>query len=194
MTSVTELAEPVSFDELADSIVEIGGDGHPAEIHGYISGILSAGSRPAVKKWLEQIAEQLGDKTLNETITSVLTRLHNSTLQQLETGDFSIQILLPDDDETLVQRTESLGIWCQSFISGFGQGLSKQNVSEMIEDVLKDFAEISMIEATEEDEESEKLYMEVSEFVRMAWLAIFNEVHGAPAKSAEQAGKGSTLH
>ena len=194
MTSVTELAEPVAFDELADRMVELGSDGHPAEIHGYISGVLSAGGRPEVKKWLEQIAEQIGDKKLDDAMTRVLTRLYDNTLQQLEASDFSIQLLLPDDDESLAQRTESLGVWCQSFISGFGQGLSQQNVSEMVEDVLKDFAEISLIEATEEDEESEKLYMEISEFVRIAWLAVFNDIHDRPESNTEQAGKGSTLH
>ena len=194
MTSVSEPVSPVLFDELADRMVELGGDGHPAEIHGYISGVLSAGDRPSVKDWLEQVAEQLGDKSLSDEITSVLTRLYNQTLQQLESGDFTIQMLLPDDDESLMQRTESLGIWCQSFISGFGQGLKQQDVSEMVEDVLKDFAEISMIEAEEDSEESEKLYMEVSEFVRMAWLAVFNELHNKPESGAALADKNTTVH
>ncbi|OED42124.1 hypothetical protein ACH42_12470 [Endozoicomonas sp. (ex Bugula neritina AB1)] len=194
MTLATESIVPVAFDELADRMVELGGDGHPAEIHGYISGVLSAGGRPVMKTWLEQVAEQMGDKTLNDAMTEVLTRLYKSTLQQLEAGDFSIQVLLPDDDESLAQRTESLGTWCQSFISGFGQGLSQQNVSDMVEDVLKDFAEISLIEATEENEESEKLFVEVSEFVRMAWLAVFNDLHDKSEDDSSTAGKGSTIH
>lgn len=193
MTSATELAAPVRFDELADRLVEFGGDGHPSEIHGFISGVLSAGGRPSVKSWQEQVAEQLGDKKLDEGMTAILTRLHNNTVKQLEAGDFSIQMLLPDDDEPLAQRTECLGVWCQSFISGFGQGLGQRNVSDMVEDVLKDFAEISLIEATEEDEESEKLFVEVSEFVRMAWLAVYNDIHSS-SESAQQAGKGTTLH
>ena len=191
MTSVTE---PVSFDVLADRLVEMGSDGHPAEIHGYVSGVLSAGDRPAVKNWLDQVAEQLGDKTLDDAASDVLTRLYSQTLEQLEAGDFSIQLLLPDDDESLSQRTEALGIWCQSFISGFGQGLSEQNVGEMVEDVLKDFAEISLIEATDEDEEAEKLLMEISEFVRMAWLAVFNEIHNKSESTHQQIDKGTTLH
>ncbi len=192
MTSVSESAKAVTFDELADRLVELGSNGHPSEIHGYISGVLSAGGRPAIKHWLEQVAEQLGDKTLDEAAISVLTQLYKRSLQQLEAGDFSIQLLLPDDDDGLQQRSEALGIWCQSFISGFGQGLNQQNVSDMVEDVLKDFAEISLIETTEEDEASEKLFMEVSEFVRMAWLAVFNEMHNKSENS--KADKGATLH
>lgn len=194
MTAVNETVESVMFDELAECLTELGGEGHPSEIHGFLCGLLTAGSRLAGSNWLTQIAEQLGDKTLDQKSEDVLSRLFNNTLNGLEAGDFSVSMLLPDDDEALELRTESLGIWCQSFISGFGQGLGKCDVSEMVEEVLKDFAEISMIEATESSEESEKLYVEVSEYVRMAWLNTFTEVNAQPEQKAAQSDKGKTLH
>ena len=195
MTSVNETLELVLFDELANRLTELGGDGHPSDIHGFLSGLLAAGSKPTARKWLEQVAGQLGEKTIDPQSESVLSRLFNYTLNALETGDLSVSMLLPDDDEALELRTESLGIWCQSFISGFGQGLGKRDVGEVVEEVLKDFAEIGMIEATESSEESEKLYMEVSEYVRMAWLNIFAEVNGQPEPKQEaQSGQGKTLH
>ena len=195
MTSTTETIKPVLFDELADCLTELGGDGHPSEIHGYLSGLFSSGSEPSEKKWLAQVAEQLGDKTLNAHSEEVLVRVYAGTQQQLESSEFSIQMLLPDDEESLAARTESLGIWCQSFISGFGQGLGKQDVSEVIEEILRDFAEISMIEPSEDSEESEKLYMEVSEFVRMAWLTVYTEVAGKPSpKQGSVLASGGTLH
>lgn len=194
MTSVNETVEPVLFDELADRLVELGGEGHPSEIHGFLCGLLTAGSKPTPQKWLEQVVEQLGNKTLDPKSEDVLTRLLNHTLSSLEGGDFSVSMLLPDDEKALEQRTESLGIWCQSFISGFGQGLGKRDVAEVVEEVLKDFAEISMIEATESSEESEKLFMEVSEYVRMAWLNTFTEVNGQPQQNESRSGKGKALH
>ena len=194
MTSVNETVEPVLFDELADCLTELGGEGHPSEIHGFLCGQLTAGSKPSPRKWLEQVAEQLGDKTLDPKSKEVLTRLFNNTLNALEAGDLSISMLLPDDEDAMEQRTESLGIWCQSFISGFGQGLGKRDVAEVVEEVLKDFAEISMIEATESNDESEKLYMEVSEYVRMAWLNTFTEVNGQPEQNESKSDKGNTLH
>ena len=194
MTTVNETVGPILFDELADRLTELGGEGHPSEIHGFLCGLLTAGSKPAPRKWLEQVAEQLGDKTLDSRSEDVLNRLFNNTLNALEAGDFSISMLLPDDEDALEQRTESLGIWCQSFISGFGQGLGKRDVAEVVEEVLKDFAEISMIEATESNDESEKLYMEVSEYVRMAWLNTFIEVNAKPEQNESKSDKGKTLH
>lgn len=191
MTSMNETNKPVQFEELANGLIELGGDGHPSEIHGYLCGLLCAGSRPSLKSWLVQVAEQLGDKTLDKQSEQLLTQLFNTTLEQLESGSLAATMLVPDDDDALELRTESLGVWCQTFISGFGQGLKKQDVSKMVEEVLRDFAEISLIEAAESTEDSEKLYMEVSEFVRMAWLSTFAEVNGLPEAKSD---KGGTLH
>lgn len=169
----------VSFDELADRLADLG-QSHPSEIHGYLCGLISAGSHPDVQQWLKQLAEQMGDKSFDETFDEVteqlLSQLFLHTQNELESGSLSATLFLPDDDEALGLRTESLGIWCQSFISGFGQGLESRQVSEMVEEVLRDFAEISLIETAEENDESERLYVEVSEFVRLAWLNVFAEV------------------
>ncbi len=171
-----DIPAAVSFDELSDRVADLGGLSHPSEIHGHLCGLLSAGSQPDVQKWLKQLAEQTGDKSFDESTEQILIQLFLHTLNELESGSLSATMLLPDDDEALGLRTESLGVWCQSFISGFGQGLEKRQVSEMVEEVLRDFAEISLIETAEENEESEKLYIEVAEFVRLAWLNVYAEV------------------
>ncbi|WP_257294089.1 UPF0149 family protein [Endozoicomonas sp. YOMI1] len=191
-----DIPAPVSFDELASHLAE---QTHPSEIHGYLCGLFSAGVHPGVEQWLEQLAEQMGDKSINESARQLLSQLYLHTQNELNSGSLAATLLLPDDDEALGQRTQSLGIWCQSFISGFGQGLESRQVSEMVEEVLRDFAEISLIETAEESEESEKLYVEVSEFVRLAWLNVYAEVCGLPELSGDdgssgQQGVNKTLH
>lgn len=197
-----DIAAPVSFDELAERLAD---HSHPSEIHGYLSGLLSAGAHPEVQQWLQQLAKHIGDKPFDEPTVQLLSRLFLHTLGELESGNLSATLLLPDDDETLGLRTQAIGIWCQSFISGFGQGLGSHQVSEMVEEVLRDFAEISLIETAEESDESEKLYIEVSEFVRLAWLNVYAEVcdvpgHDSPDQPSGEAGtsgangSGDTLH
>ncbi|USE37232.1 UPF0149 family protein [Endozoicomonas sp. SCSIO W0465] len=172
---------PVSFDELADLLAE---QSHPSEVHGYLCGLLSAGAHPDVKQWLEQLAEQIGDQSFDEHTKQLLSQLFWHTQDELSSGSLSVTLFLPGDDESLALRTQSMGLWCQSFISGFGQGLESRKVSEMVEEVLRDFAEISLIETAEENDESEKLYVEVSEFVRLAWLNVYAEVCGLPEDSS----------
>ncbi|MGO0308773.1 UPF0149 family protein [Endozoicomonas acroporae] len=190
----------ISFDELASHLAE---QSHPSEIHGYLCGLFSAGAHPGLEKWLEQLAEQMGDQSIDEPARQLLSQLFLHTQNELNSGSLAATLLLPDDDEALGLRTQSLGIWCQSFISGFGQGLDSRQVSEMVEEVLRDFAEISLIETAEESEESEKLYVEVSEFVRLAWLNVYAEVCGLPelpdddgssGQRAVKQGAAKTLH
>ena len=192
-TSSKDSVTPVSFSDLANLLFTQGEQSNPAEIHGYLCGLISSGGRPELQHWLRYIEEQVVDKTLDDDVRQLLSRLYENTVHDLESGNLSISLLLPDDDETLARRTEALGVWCQTFISGFGQGLGKQPVSDMVEEVLKDFAEISMIEADDDSEEAEKLFVEVSEFVRLAWLNVFVEVCVQPAeKSSNKTEK--TIH
>lgn len=175
--SFGESTASVSFNELSNQLLTLGEHFHPSEIHGNLCGLISSGGRPELQHWLRQLEEQLGgDKPFDEKAQQLLSQMYTNTIDDLESGNLATAIMLPEDDKTLVRRTEALGIWCQSFISGFGQGLGKKDVSEMVEEVLKDLAEISMIETDEEGEESEKLFVEVSEFVRLAWLNVFIEV------------------
>ena len=187
-----DLPVSVSFDELADRLADQGGLIHPSEVHGYLCGLLSAGSQLSAQQWLQHLQEQMGDKTFDEPTVQLLSQLFAYTRSELESGSLSVTLFLPDDDEALGLRTEALGIWCQSFISGFGQGLENRQVSEMVEEVLRDFAEISLIETADESDETERLYIEVSEFVRLAWLNIVAEVCGLPETSSNEAGKQET--
>ena len=187
-----DLPVSVSFDELADRLADQGGLSHPSEVHGYLCGLFSAGSQLSAQQWLQHLQEQMGDKTFDESTAQLLSQLFAYTRSELESGSLSVTLFLPDDDEALGLRTEALGIWCQSFISGFGQGLENRQVSEMVEEVLCDFAEISLIETADESDETERLYIEVSEFVRLAWLNIVAEVCGLPETSSNEAGKQET--
>ena len=181
MTFSPQTPVPVLFDELAQQLANW--HLHPSELHGYLCGLLSAASRIGEQQWLGQVADQVGEKSLDDATRQLLSQLFAYTQSELESGALSVTMLVPDDNERLCLRTEALGIWCQSFLSGFGQGLEGRKVSEMVEEVLRDFAQISLIEATEESEESEHLYMEVYEFVRLAWLNVAAEVASMTKKS-----------
>ncbi|MGI9274417.1 MAG: UPF0149 family protein [Endozoicomonas sp.] len=182
---------PVQFDELADKLVEMGGGSHPSELHGLICGLFSGGSRPGVEAWLRQVSGLLGDETMDGMTEDMLTHLYQQTLEQLSETDFSIRLLMPDDDDALEQRAEALGIWCSAFLSGFGEGATGKVLGENVESVLRDFSEIAQIhESIDDSEESEKDFMEISEYVRMALLTVFSEVNqGERGKEAQ-----ATLH
>jgi uncharacterized protein YgfB (UPF0149 family) len=185
--------EPVPFDELADRLVELGGGSHPSELHGLLCGTFAGGSHPGVEVWHRQVSGLLGDEELDSRSEDILSRMYQLTLSQLEQSDFSIALLLPDDDEALEQRTEALGCWCQGFLSGFGEAAAGKEMGEEVEGVIGDFSEIAQIQPEGDDsDESERFFMEVSEFVRMALITVFSEMNKVHEQPPAQ--KGKTVH
>jgi len=169
------------FDVLADLLVEEGAlTLSPAELHGLLAGQVAAGARFDPASLLQRI-QQLFDiePFRNEATRRGAMQVYLAILQQFQAADFSFELLLPDDDQPLAIRAESLGVWCSGFLSGFGMqeqtgpgGLSVEG-----QETLRDLAQIVQIsaESDAEGEEDEANLMEVQEYVRMAALLIFSE-------------------
>ena len=176
----------VSFDELADSLVELGCSNHPSEIHGLLCGQLSAGLRWSESQWLKLVSELSGGKTLSNACKDLANRLYAITVEQLESPDFFLSLLLPDEEEEIQQRTEALGIWCQSFLSGFGEGAVRKPLGDEVEGVLRDFSEIALIQsAVDDSEDAERDLLEISEYVRVALMMVFTEINQQNKGSSE---------
>ena len=110
--------------------------------------------------------------------------------------NYSFQLLLPDDDETLLERGHALGAWVQGFNLGFGlQQKDKPVASEEVKEVLTDFAEIANLSNDmEEDEDTEQAFFEINEYVRISSLLCFSELGALPTRSGGNDQDGSTIH
>ncbi len=151
---------------------------HPAEIHGLGCGVLVAGFRPEAAVLLQQIHAYAGDEI---AISEVILGYFQNSLKALESDDFEFQLCLPDDDQyTLTERAESLSAWCQGFLHGFA---AVQNpLSDEAKELLRDLTEISQLDSaslegsdlsSDEAEENEGYYTELTEFVRLAVASLF---------------------
>ena len=86
---------------------------------------------------------------------------------------------MPDDDEDLAIRTESLAAWCRGFLAGYAQGKVSTGatgaaVAEDSAEALKDFAAIAQaaLDDDQDEEESENSYAEIVEYLRFAALNV----------------------
>lgn len=190
--SISNEKPAVTFDEVADMLVKQGSTCHPSEIHGMLCGQLASGRRLTLEQWL-QLLSGLTGKTLEADDAGMASRLYKRTLVELDAADFAISLLLPDEDEALAQRTEALGLWCQSFLSGFGEGLSLQPqtgqaMEDEVESTLSDLSAIAQIQCADDDNNAaERDWLEVTEYVRMAVLLIFATMtirHAKPSRRA----------
>ena len=125
-----------------------------------------------------------------------LMQIHQMSVEQMNDSDAEFELMLPDDDEPLEARVEALGTWCQGFVYGLAVGGIKEDTElpedskELIKDIIEisragyvvdDEAEIAVME--DDDEEDEVAFMEVSEYVRMGILLIYEELQ--PLQSSQ---------
>jgi uncharacterized protein YgfB (UPF0149 family) len=125
-----------------------------------------------------------------------LMQIHQISVEQMNDTEADFELMLPDDDEPLEMRIEALGAWCQGFVYGLAVGGIKED-TELPEDskeLITDILEISRAGyvadneaelATDEgnSEEDEVAFMEVSEYVRMGVLLIYEELQ--PLQSSQ---------
>jgi len=158
-----------------------------------LTGQLAAGVRVDAEAWLAMVVAHLDVHTLEDDDDKAeLVLLYERVLGQLSAADFSLQLLLPEDEDELAGRTESLGAWCSGFLSGFGLGfdVGKQKLSSEITDSMEDLANIAQVSFDADDKEqstasAEKSYVELSEYVRLAAMMVFAEFN-LPADSPQQ--------
>lgn len=168
------------------------------ESHGALCGMLCAQGSTDVSQWMLQVLGEHEDSSLAlQQAGKKLLQVHQMTVEQMNDGDIEFELMLPDEDEPLEARVEALGIWCQGFVYGLAVGGIKEN-TELPEDskeIIKDIVEISRagyvvdeeaeiaVSEEEADEEDEIAFMEVSEYVRMGILLIYEELQ--PLQSSQ---------
>lgn len=156
----------------------------PAELHGGLCGFVCAGGVPTPGRWLAQLC--IDDDGIPESALADLDRLREATIALLDDPDLRFQPFLPDDDNAMSARVQTLAEWSAGFLGGFGlTGVGKgEGLSDEAGDALRDLDRIAHFGYEPgEDEEDEMAYSEILEYVRVAVLLLHQEAArtGAPA-------------
>jgi uncharacterized protein YgfB (UPF0149 family) len=151
-------------------------DASVAELHGAMTGLLCANVHSTYEQWVTAFFPD-AEIPFDHTADAPLRTLFATTQQELASGDLSFEPLLPDDEEPLPERAAALGHWCLGFLFGLGQTTGQRAWSSEAEELLKDFADISRLEAAE-DTDDDNDYVEIAEFVRIGIQLIRHECEG----------------
>lgn len=119
---------------------------------------------------------------------------YQETLSDLQDISFLFKPLLPDDELPLSERLVAVSEWCKNYLSGLGEGMGAEfEVSEDGKEALQDISAIGQIstefEAESDEEEGERDYLELVEYIRIAVQLIFTDLD--PNAEIEQ---GPTIH
>lgn len=175
-------AVPLQYDPLNEQARLAGVLTGMSENHGILCGLLCGRAGNPEQVWL---AELLGDCNPADPQVVVFARELSSifaTTQAAMTGpELRLGLILPDDDQSLGIRALALRDWCQGFLYGLGlAGQPGEGLNGDAMEAVGDLAAIAaMIPAGEEESESnEEALMELSEFVWVAAMLIFEEGRG----------------
>lgn len=166
---------------------------HPSQVHGLISGILSANAKNNAA-WEEIITG--GEEAVKTH--ELLQALYDTTANQLSDFLFEFQLVLPPDSEDLALRAEALTLWCQGFLTGLKSANIKivgREPSDMTE-AINDLIEIAKMnyEDVVASEEDEAAFVELMEYVRMAVILIYQESHPDSETPAPTHSSSNQLH
>ena len=171
----------LSYFELNELLRGINAEIRAAECHGFLCGQVCVYGYPYEELWQEVIDAQTDDVEVVHDCYHEITMLLDEIINNIQSGDFEFQLLLPADDNSLAERVEALADWCHGFLNGYGIGAGDQalTVTEECREILEDFAKICRVGVEEiSDEEDEQALVELIEYVRMGAIAIYTDLAG----------------
>lgn len=174
---------------------------HASEIHGILTGLVCAGFAFEEQGYLAMVNDLLDlspaeSDSFPKVVKALVKQMYSELWTDIIDDTYTFQLLLPDDDDSLVERGHALGVWVQGFNLGFGLQQKDTPVSSSeIKEVLTDFAEIANLsDEMEEDEDTEQAFFEISEYVRISALLCFTELGNMPTEAVNSPNANSTIH
>ena len=155
-----------------------------AESHGLLCGLLCRESGQLAGDFLHHLAAMQLVVHPGEALRSSLVEAWECTSKQLDDEELGFVLWLPDDDESLEDRTIALAQWCSGFLAGLASAGSLDTLSSEATEAIGDLQEIARAAVTSLDaqaeaaEEDEMAYAEIVEYVRVVVLMFHEEFRG----------------
>ncbi len=161
----------------------------PSEAHGILCGLICGGAADPEAAWLSQLRpeSEAGDLLIEEG-REALSDLARQTFDELQSSEFGLTLLMPDDARPLVERATALYDWVRGFLYAWGTlDRTDAEPSAEIREILRDFTDVTRMDLNQlgDDEQNEEALTEVSEFIRMAAMLIHQERVLARAAAAQ---------
>lgn len=150
-----------------------------AEAHGILCAVLCAGEPEAIESWIAELLAGMDadDSSLREC-RGFLRDLATDTRAEIGGPQVAFTPLLPDDSAPLPERVTGLYDWVRGFLYGLGlAGVDADRLSGPAREAFEDVAAITHLDLRDLDdsEENEQALMELTEFVRVAVMLIYED-------------------
>ena len=167
------------YEEFAESISILTLPISPSLLHGMMCGYLCADEDNQGEAYLRALSHNRKDEASRNAILAMFA-IFSVSQQQINSLDFGFEMLLPDEDASLLMRAQAFSEWCEGFtqaltLSGIGHEQFHEEEAQSALQHLIEFAELDC-DSLDVDKEDERALMEVSEYARMAVLRLHNDL------------------
>jgi yecA family protein len=169
---------------------------HVSEIHGVLTGLVCAGFTFEDQNYMVMLNDLFTNgEVFPKAVKTIIKQMYSELWADILDDDYAFQLMVPDDEDSIVERGHALGKWVQGFNLGFGlQQKNNPITSNEVKEVLTDFSEIANLsDEMEEDEDTEQAYFEISEYVRISALLCFTELGSSPT-TVDNTNTDNTIH
>lgn len=167
-------------DDIDLALEDLGAALGASGVHGLLAGLACGGLALPAAKLRDLLAAEL-DADLDDDTFGALQAVDRTLRAQLLDDDLGFELLLPEDDVELGTRVGAMTDWCDAFLAGFGTATAGRDERDFPEDarlLLATIADFTRAEVGDGavDEDAERDYMELVEYLRIAALTLFLEI------------------
>ncbi len=170
----------IDYDDVNVELGAVHAGMRASECHGFLCGLFCASNSIAADLWREHLLAGIDDAVNVYDCFAILEKLANQVKTEVLSEDISFDLLLPDDQTAISERSKALAEWCSGFASGLGIGgmAEKQKLNDECDEFVKDVISISRMETSVEDgEEAEIAIFEIIEYIRVGTIMLHQEWH-----------------
>ena len=170
----------VDYNSVNTQLIHAGADVWASESHGFQCGIFCASNGLTSTLWQDYLLVGIEDKADFDESFAMLVELAQQAREEILSDELIFSPLLPDDQATITERSNSVSKWCAGFASGLGiGGVDKElNLTGEVDEFVKDIVAISRMATTvDEGEDAEVAYFEIVEYIRVGVIFIHRQVH-----------------
>lgn len=170
----------VNYDEVNAELAAVHAGVRASECHGYLCGYFCASNSVIVDLWKDNLLADIDEAVNAQDCFAILTQLANQVQKEVLSEEISFELLLPDDESVINERSSALAEWCAGFATGLGMGglAEKSQLNQECDEFVKDIISISRMETGVEDgEDAEAAFFEVVEYIRIGTIMLHQEWH-----------------
>lgn len=179
----------IDYDEVNAELGAVHAGMRASECHGFLCGYFCASNSIATESWKEHLLAGIDDAVNIEDCFDILVQLAKQVKQEVLSEEIAFELLLPDDETAIIERSCALAEWCAGFASGLGFGGmgEKAQLNDECDEFVKDVISISRMDtAVEDGEDGEAAFFEIVEYIRVGTIMLHQEWHQVNINSDER--------